>query len=80
MLQRSINWLLKEGFMALWNFERGTIGLVTAKERLSAFIGRRRERARLARELMSCNNRELFDLGISSGDIPAIVAGTYRRF
>jgi uncharacterized protein YjiS (DUF1127 family) len=49
------------------------------RQRLSALIEHRRERARIARELQSCSNRELFDLGISSGDIPAIINGTYRR-
>jgi uncharacterized protein YjiS (DUF1127 family) len=49
------------------------------RQRLFALAERRRERARIARELFSCSNRELFDLGISSGDIPAIINGTYRR-
>ena len=48
-------------------------------QRLFALVERRRERARIARELLSCSNRQLFDLGISSGDIPAIINGTYRR-
>ena len=30
-------------------------------------------------ELLTCSNRDLFDLGISSGDIPAVIDGTYRR-
>lgn len=47
--------------------------------RFLAWLDGRRERARITRELLSCSNRELFDLGISSGDIPAIVRGTYRR-
>ena len=50
------------------------------RQRLFALNQRRRERARIARELLSCSNRELFDLGISSGDIPAIINGTYRRY
>lgn len=81
MLRCSMNWLPKEG-----NLYGGTIGFVSAerqpslKKRLVALIDRRRERARIARELLSCSNRELFDLGISSGDIPAVIAGTYRRY
>ena len=47
--------------------------------RLAVWLDRRRTRARIAHELLSCNNRELFDLGISSGDIPAVINGTYRR-
>jgi uncharacterized protein YjiS (DUF1127 family) len=53
--------------------------LASLKEWFVALINRRRERARIARELLSCSNRELFDLGISRGDIPAIINGTYRR-
>lgn len=49
------------------------------RQRLSVLVERRRARARIARELQSCSNRELFDLGISSGDIPAVINGTYRR-
>jgi uncharacterized protein YjiS (DUF1127 family) len=40
---------------------------------------RRRRRAQITRELLSYTDRELFDLGITRGDIPAIVNGTYRR-
>jgi|tagenome__1003787_1003787.scaffolds.fasta_scaffold12322254_1 uncharacterized protein YjiS (DUF1127 family) len=53
--------------------------LASLKEWFVVLINRRRERARIARELLSCSNRELFDLGISRGDIPAIINGTYRR-
>jgi uncharacterized protein YjiS (DUF1127 family) len=71
--------------MALYDIAGGTLGWLTderrpsLRERVAAMIDRRRERARVARELLSCSNRELFDLGISRGDIPAVVAGTYRR-
>ncbi len=50
------------------------------KARLLAWRERRRERARIARELLSYTDRELFDLGISRADIPAILDGTYRRY
>ena len=61
-------------------------GLVAAdrpaslKDRFLAWRERRRERARIARELLSYTDRELFDLGISRADIPAILDGTYRRY
>ncbi len=61
-------------------------GLVSAERRPSlkarflAWRERRRERARIARELLSYTDRELFDLGITRGDIPAILDGTYRRY
>jgi uncharacterized protein YjiS (DUF1127 family) len=44
-----------------------------------AWRAEQRKRARIARELATYTDRELFDLGISRGDIPAIVRGTYRR-
>ena len=50
------------------------------KARFSAWRARRQERARIARELLSYTDRELFDLGISRADIPAIINGTYRRY
>jgi uncharacterized protein YjiS (DUF1127 family) len=37
------------------------------------------ERGRIVRELSSCSDRELADLGFSRSDIPAIANGTYRR-
>jgi len=52
----------------------------TLKARFLAWRERRRERARIARELLSYTDRELFDLGISRADIPAIINGTYRRY
>jgi uncharacterized protein YjiS (DUF1127 family) len=50
------------------------------KARFLAWRERRSERARIARELLSYTDRELFDLGITRGDIPAILDGTYRRY
>lgn len=50
------------------------------KARFLAWRERRRERARIARELLSYTDRELFDLGISRADIPAILDGTYKRY
>jgi uncharacterized protein YjiS (DUF1127 family) len=49
------------------------------KARFLAWRAQRRERARIARELLSYTDRELFDLGIGRADIPAIINGTYRR-
>ena len=48
-------------------------------DRFQAWRARRQERARIARELLTYTDRELFDLGISRADIPAIIDGTYRR-
>jgi uncharacterized protein YjiS (DUF1127 family) len=85
MVQCSMIALLKEGSMASYHFNYATVGPVAAEQPmglkawLGALIERRRERARIARELLSCNNRDLFDLGISSGDIPAVIDGSYRR-
>jgi uncharacterized protein YjiS (DUF1127 family) len=45
----------------------------------TAWRAERRERARIAHELASYTDRELFDLGIQSADIPAIVNGSYTR-
>ena len=61
-------------------------GLLTAdrpaslKARFLAWRERRRQRAQMARELLSYTDRELFDLGISRADIPAILNGTYKRY
>jgi uncharacterized protein YjiS (DUF1127 family) len=49
------------------------------KGRLVAMMERRRERAQIRNELLRCSDRDLFDLGISRADIPAVVNGTYRR-
>ena len=38
-----------------------------------------RKRAQIARELATCTDRELFDLGIQRADVPAIINGTYTR-
>jgi uncharacterized protein YjiS (DUF1127 family) len=49
---------------------------------LSAFTtwrAEQRRRAQIARELETYTDRQLFDLGIQSADIPAIINGTYTR-
>jgi uncharacterized protein YjiS (DUF1127 family) len=49
------------------------------KHRFSAWRRQRASRARIARELATYTDRELFDLGITRADIPAVINGTYRR-
>ena len=49
------------------------------RQRFTAWREKRQRRAQIARELLTYTDRELFDLGISRGDIPAIINGTYRR-
>jgi uncharacterized protein YjiS (DUF1127 family) len=50
-----------------------------ARQRFAAWRQKRASRARVARELASYTERELFDLGISRADIPAVINGTFRR-
>jgi len=45
----------------------------------TAWRAERRERARIARELATYTDRELFDLRIQRADFPAIINGTYTR-
>jgi uncharacterized protein YjiS (DUF1127 family) len=45
----------------------------------TAWRTEQRKRAQIAHELASYTDRELFDLGIQSADIPAIINGTYSR-
>ena len=49
------------------------------RERLAAWRAKRAYRAQITRELNTYTDRELFDLGIQRGDIPAVVNGTFRR-
>ncbi len=39
----------------------------------------RRKVARITHELEMCTDRELNELGLGRGDIPAVAHGTYRR-
>jgi uncharacterized protein YjiS (DUF1127 family) len=48
-------------------------------QRVSAWRRQRATRARISRELATYTDRELFDLGITRADIPAVINGTYRR-
>lgn len=48
-------------------------------ERLAAWRAKRAYRARIARELNSYTDRELFDLGIQRADFAAILDGSFRR-
>jgi uncharacterized protein YjiS (DUF1127 family) len=50
------------------------------KHRFQDWRAARRRREQIWRELHSYTDRELFDLGITRADIPAIVAGTYSRY
>ena len=49
------------------------------RERFGAWRAKMAYRARIARELNTYTDRELFDLGIQRGDIPAVINGTFRR-
>jgi uncharacterized protein YjiS (DUF1127 family) len=49
------------------------------RERFAAWRAKRAYRARIAMELNSYTDRELFDLGIQRADIPAVLNGTFKR-
>jgi uncharacterized protein YjiS (DUF1127 family) len=49
------------------------------RQRLRDWQAKRRQQAQIARELATYTPHDLCDLGITSGDIPAIIQGTYRR-
>ena len=53
--------------------------LAVRRQKFAAWRAKRAYRARIARELNSYTDRELFDLGIQRGDIPAVLNGTFRR-
>ena len=59
--------------MPLLDVLQRTIGSFTA------WRTEQRERARIARELATYSDRELFDLRIQRADFPAIINGTYTR-
>jgi uncharacterized protein YjiS (DUF1127 family) len=48
-------------------------------ERLAAAWAARRETARGLQQLHRCTDRELWDMGLSRSDFPAIIKGTFRR-
>ena len=47
--------------------------------RLDAAWADRRKRAREVRDLYRLSDRELWDVGLSRSDLPAIARGMYRR-
>ncbi len=55
-------------------------GAITERRaRFAEWRAKRAYRARIARELNTYTDRELFDLGIQRADFAAIVNGTFRR-
>jgi uncharacterized protein YjiS (DUF1127 family) len=56
-----------------------TNAVTERRARFSAWRAKRAYRARIARELDTYTDRELFDLGIQRGDFAAILNGTFRR-
>jgi uncharacterized protein YjiS (DUF1127 family) len=56
-----------------------THALAGRRDRFAAWREKRAYRARIARELNTYTDRELFDLGIQRADIPAVLNGTFRR-
>ena len=48
-------------------------------ERLGAAWMARHRTARSLRQLDLCTDRELWDMGLSRSDFPAIIKGAYRR-
>jgi len=63
--------------VSLWTQLTDT--LADRRARFSAWQAKRAYRARIARELNTCTDRELWDLGFERHDIPAVVNGSYRR-
>jgi uncharacterized protein YjiS (DUF1127 family) len=49
------------------------------RAQFAAWRAKRAYRARIARELNTYTDRELFDLGIQRADFPAILNGSFRR-
>jgi uncharacterized protein YjiS (DUF1127 family) len=47
--------------------------------RVSASWAARRQRSRQVLELYRASDRELWDMGLSRSDLPAIARGTHRR-
>jgi uncharacterized protein YjiS (DUF1127 family) len=53
--------------------------LGTQLSRFAAYFATRHRAATEIRQLYRCTDRELRDVGLSRGDVPAIINGTYRR-
>jgi uncharacterized protein YjiS (DUF1127 family) len=53
--------------------------LQTGLARFAAWRAARRQQSRLLRELSESTDRQLWDMGLSRADIPAVVRGAYRR-
>jgi uncharacterized protein YjiS (DUF1127 family) len=56
-----------------------THAIAQRRAEFSAWRAKRAYRARIARELNTYTDRELFDLGIQRADFPAILNGSFRR-
>jgi uncharacterized protein YjiS (DUF1127 family) len=56
-----------------------TRGVASRRQQFGAWRAKRAYRSRIARELNTYTDRELFDLGIQRADIPAVLNGTFRR-
>jgi len=56
-----------------------TGAIAERRARFSDWRAKRAYRARIARELNTYTDRELFDLGIQRADFSAILNGTFRR-
>ena len=53
--------------------------LTQLNRRWQSALARRRKIAQVVRELETCSDRELAELGLGRGDIVAVAHGTYRR-
>jgi uncharacterized protein YjiS (DUF1127 family) len=60
-------------------FDGLTSGRNGLAERVRAWMGRRREIARVEFELGTYSDRHLADLGLTRGDIPEVARGRFRR-
>ncbi len=56
-----------------------TSALSERRAQFAEWRAKRAYRARIARELNTYTDRELFDLGIQRADFQAILNGTFRR-
>ncbi len=60
----------ERGFAVAWH---------ALAQRVERAWAERRQARELARELHTCSDRELHDMGLSRCDIPAVIQGTYAR-
>jgi uncharacterized protein YjiS (DUF1127 family) len=78
-LSENARHITRDPHLSLPSIPLGLARLGSELHRIGIAWAARRRRSRETRELYAMGDRDLWDMGLCRSDLPAIIAGSYRR-